>query len=240
MPYGSIKVDNFIHSDGSNPDVTVAISSLATKASTTGAVFTGNIDLDNQQQLRLRETDAEGDNFVALRAPSALAADLTLTFPDALPAAQTTGVLQSDPNGDLTWANLTDTSARWTKGQRGEVTTVASSGGVLDINFDASNNFYVVLNENITSITYNALDTDMIGQTGSIFFQQPNSGHHTVGGWANTSRWAGGTGGANNQPTFTATANTTDRVDYVITSTGNGTANNNVVVQLVHTANYAE
>ena len=65
-------------------------------------------------------------------------------------------------------------------------------------------------------------------------------GNFTIGGWASTSRWAGGTGGSNNQPTFTATANTTDRVDYVIASTGNTTTDGDVVVQLVHTANYAE
>jgi hypothetical protein len=198
MPYGSIKVDNFIHSNGSNPDVTVAISSLATKASTGGATFTGNIDLDNQKELRLREADAGGDNFVALRAPSALAGDITLTFPATLPAASTTGVLQSTDAGVLTWANLTDTENQWTKGQRAELTNVDSSSGTLTIDFDASNNFLCITSEEITSVVYSNLDASSVGQTGSIFIQY--GGAHAVGGWAATSRWAGGTGGANGAP----------------------------------------
>jgi hypothetical protein len=147
MPYGSIKVDNFIHSDGSNPDVTVAISSLATKASTTGAMFTGNIDLDNQQSLRLKESGASSTHFVALRAPASIASDMTLTFPDALPAATTTGVLQSTDAGVLSWANLTDTENQWTKGQRAELTNVDSASGTLTIDFDASNNFLCITSE---------------------------------------------------------------------------------------------
>ena len=128
----------------------------------------------------------------------------------------------------------------WTGAQRGRITTVTQSTNTLEIDFDAGNNFYVLPSANISTINYTNLDAAHIGQSGSIFFQQPNSGNFTIGGWASTSRWAGGTGGSNNQPTFTATANTTDRVDYVIASTGNTTTDGDVVVQLVHTANYAE
>jgi hypothetical protein len=236
MPYGSIKVDNFIHSDGSNPDVTVAISSLATKASTTGAMFTGNIDLDNQQSLRLKESGAGSTHFVALRAPASIASDMTLTFPDALPAATTTGVLQSTDAGVLTWANLTDTENQWTKGQRAELTNVDSSSGTLTIDFDASNNFLCITSEEITSVVYSNLDASSVGQTGSIFIQY--GGAHAVGGWAATSRWAGGTGGANGAPALTATQDKVDRIDYVIVRDADSAGNQ--LVQLVATLNYAK
>ena len=176
--------------------------------------------------------------MASLVAKAGLASPAFTGTPTAPTAAATT-----DSTQVATTAYVKDQlgqAQQWTAGQRGQVTTVTQSNGTLAIDFDASNNFYVLPTANITSITYTNLDAAMIGQSGSIFFQQPNSGNFTIGGWANTSRWAGGTGGSNNQPTFTATANTTDRVDYVIASTGNTTTDGDVVVQLVHTANYAE
>ena len=236
MAYGSIKADNIIHDNGSGTDVTVSVSSIASKASTTGAMFTGNVDLDNQQSLRLKESGASSTHFVALRAPGTIANNMTLTFPDALPAASTTGVLQSDPNGDLTWANLTDTENQWTKGQRAELTNVDSSSGTLTIDFDASNNFLCITNEAITSVAYSNLDANSVGQTGSIFIQY--GGNHAVGGWAPASRWAGGTGGDNGAPTLTATQNKVDRIDYVIVRDADSAGNQ--LVQLVATLNYAK
>ena len=224
MPYGSIKVDNFIHSNGSNPDVTVAISSLATKASTTGAVFTGNIDLDNQKELRLREADAGGDNFVALRAPSALGGDITLTFPDTQPAVVAadqaapntagTGVLQSNTAGTLTWAALgLDVAATWTRPQRGQVTSVSHANATINIDFNESNNFHIQLvsgNADVTSITASNAQP---GQSGSIFIQQPASGSTVaVSGWDTPYRFPAQTALA----AITATLGVVDRIDYVV------------------------
>ena len=218
MPYGSLKADNLIHSDGSNPDVTVAISSIAAKASTTGAVFTGNIDLDNQKELRLREADAGGDNFVALRAPSALAGDITLTFPAALPAASTTGVLQSTDAGALTWAALgLDVASTWTAPQRGEVTAVTHNSNTISLDFTASNNFFIQLvsgQPDVTTIQKVANSTDSAaGQSGSIFIQQPTSGTPVnVSGWTNDFRFPAQTALA----AVTATLGVVDRIDYIV------------------------
>ena len=235
MPYGKIKADSIVRDNGGT-DVEVTIASLTTKANTTGETFTGHINLDNQQELRLKESGAGAVNHVALKAPSTLAANLTLTFPDALPAASTTGVLQSTDAGVLTWANLTDSENQWTKGQRAELTNVDSASGTLTIDFDASNNFLCITTEAITSIAYSNLDASSVGQTGSIFIQY--GGNHAVGGWAAASRWAGGTGGDNGAPTLTATQNKVDRIDYVIVRDADSAGNQ--LVQLVATLNYAK
>ena len=117
----------------------------------------------------------------------------------------------------------TDVAQTYTAGQRGELTTVTSSSGVLDIDFDASNNFYIELSENLTSVT---ATNPAVGQSGSIFIKQPASGGpYTVGGWASAYLFSGATA-----PTITATNGKCDRVDYVIRSA--------TEIQVVWTGNY--
>ena len=118
---------------------------------------------------------------------------------------------------------VTDATQTFTAGQRGEITTLTSSSGVLAIDFDASNNFYIELSENLTSVT---ASNATAGQSGSIFIAQPSSGGpFTVGGWAAAFLFSGGTA-----PTITATNSKTDRVDYVIRASGE--------IQVVWTGNY--
>jgi hypothetical protein len=93
----------------------------------------------------------------------------------------------------------------------------------LAVDFDASNNFYIELSENLTSVT---ASNATAGQSGSIFIAQPASGGpYTVGGWAAAYLFSGGTA-----PTITATNSKTDRVDYVIRASGE--------IQVVWTGNY--
>lgn len=118
---------------------------------------------------------------------------------------------------------VTGTAQTFTAGQRGEITTVTSSSGVLNIDFNDSNNFYIELTENLTSIT---VSNATAGQSGSIFIAQPASGGpYTVGGWAAAFLFSGGTA-----PTITATNSKTDRIDYVIRSA--------TEIQVVWTGNY--
>jgi len=118
---------------------------------------------------------------------------------------------------------VTDSTQTFTAGQRGEITTLTSSSGVLAVDFDASNNFYIELSENISSVT---ATNATAGQSGSIFIAQPASGGpYTVGGWAAAYLFSGGTA-----PTITATNSKTDRVDYVIRTNGE--------IQVVWTGNY--
>jgi hypothetical protein len=69
-------------------DSTVSITGLSTTA--TGTVLTlsdsvntttVNLIIDNQKEIRFRETTANGTNYVALKAPASLSADLTFTLP---------------------------------------------------------------------------------------------------------------------------------------------------------------
>jgi hypothetical protein len=56
-----------------------------------GDVMTGALVMDNQQQIRFRETTANGTNFIALQAPASVASDKTITLPDVTGTVVTTG-----------------------------------------------------------------------------------------------------------------------------------------------------
>jgi hypothetical protein len=47
-----------------------------------GDTMTGALVMDNQQQVRFRETTANGTNYIALQAPGSVASDKTITLPD--------------------------------------------------------------------------------------------------------------------------------------------------------------
>jgi hypothetical protein len=100
-------------------DSTVSITGLSTTA--TGTVLTlsdsantttVNLILDNQKEIRFRETTANGTNYVALKAPASLSADLTFT----LPATDGTNgqVLTTNGSGVLSFVSSTaDGTADW-------------------------------------------------------------------------------------------------------------------------------
>jgi hypothetical protein len=90
-------------------DSTVSITGLSTTA--TGTVLTlsdsantttVNLIIDNQKEIRFRETTANGTNYVALKAPASVSADLTFT----LPATDGTNgqVLTTNGSGVLSFA----------------------------------------------------------------------------------------------------------------------------------------
>jgi len=56
-----------------------------------GDTMTGALVMDNQQQVRFRETSASGTNFIALQAPTSVASDKTITLPDVTGTVVTTG-----------------------------------------------------------------------------------------------------------------------------------------------------
>ena len=71
-------------------DSTVSITGLSTTATGTvltlsdsASTSTVNLIIDNQKEVRFRETTANGTNYVALKAPASLSADLTFTLPTA-------------------------------------------------------------------------------------------------------------------------------------------------------------
>jgi len=71
-------------------DSTVSITGLSTTATGTVLTLTDsvttstvNLIIDNQKEIRFRETTANGTNYIGLKAPASVTADLTFTLPVA-------------------------------------------------------------------------------------------------------------------------------------------------------------
>ena len=67
-----------------------------------GGTMTGDLLLDNEQELRLGEADGNGTNYVGFKAPAALSADKIWTLPSADGSASQ--VLQTNGSGVLSFA----------------------------------------------------------------------------------------------------------------------------------------
>jgi hypothetical protein len=113
-------------------DSTVSITGLSTTA--TGTVLTlsdtvntttVNLIIDNQKEIRFRETTANGTNYVALKAPASLSADLTFTLPTA---DGTNGqALITNGSGVLSFTTISAGTA-WQSVQTTGFTAVAGRG----------------------------------------------------------------------------------------------------------------
>ena len=105
-------------------DSTVSITGLTTTA--TGTVLTlsdsantttVNLILDNQKEIRFRETTANGTNYIALKAPASVSADLTFTLPATdgtngqVLSTNGSGVLSfTTPSAGISWQSAIKTS----------------------------------------------------------------------------------------------------------------------------------
>ena len=63
----------------------------------------GDVYVLNNQELRLRETDANGANYVALKAPASVASNVVFSLPGADGASNTS--VQTDGSGNLSFSN---------------------------------------------------------------------------------------------------------------------------------------
>tara|TARA_Y100001963_G_scaffold103281_1_gene142167 strand:+ start:435 stop:1472 length:1038 start_codon:yes stop_codon:yes gene_type:complete len=107
---GEVTVDTtkdalVVHDGSTQGGHPVAKSSDVTGlAALTGATFTGDVLIDNAQELRLGEADGSGTNFTGFKA-QAQAGDITLTLPAVAPTANQ--VLKADGSTPttLTWAS---------------------------------------------------------------------------------------------------------------------------------------
>jgi len=104
----------------------------------------------------------------------------------------------------------TDAAQTYTAAQRGEITTLTSAATITP-NFADSNNFTVTLGHTATIANPTNLTA---GQSGSIFIVQDATGSRVVS-WGSYWDFAGGTA-----PVLTTAANSIDRVDYVVRTTG--------------------
>jgi len=92
------QVDAFANNNGY-----AASTDVVAKA---GDTMTGDLNLDNESEIQLSEADGNGANYVGLKAPANLAADVIWTLPDTLGAANQV-LRNSAVPGVLEWATPT-------------------------------------------------------------------------------------------------------------------------------------
>ena len=184
----------------------------ATKMPLAGGTFTGDINLDNQQELRFEEATANGDHYVGFKAPASLAANVVWSLPTA--DSSGTQALVSNGSAVLSWATTGDATLAgdntWTGAQRGQVTGLTSAS-TITIDMSTTNNHSVTLAHNTT---FAAPSNQVAGQSGSIFITQDGTGSRTAAWHANW-KWKGGTA-----PTLSTAAASVDRIDYIIAASG--------------------
>ncbi len=185
----------------------------ATKMPLAGGTFTGDINLDNQQELRFEEATANGDHYVGFKAPASLAGNVVWSLPTA--DSSGTQALVSNGSAVLSWASTGDATLAgdntWTGAQRGQVTGLTSAS-TITIDMSTTNNHSVTLAHNTT---FAAPSNQVAGQSGSIFITQDGTGSRTAA-WHANFKWKGGTA-----PTLSTAAASVDRIDYIIASSGN-------------------
>ena len=72
---------NWLDSNVSVTGLTTTATGTVITLSDTANTSTVNLIIDNQKEIRFRETTANGTNYVALKAPASLSADATFTLP---------------------------------------------------------------------------------------------------------------------------------------------------------------
>jgi hypothetical protein len=101
------------------PNAVKTAYDLANTANTTanaavekaGDTMTGNLIIDNAKEVRFSEADSNGANYLALKAPASVTADITWTLPDGDGSANQ--FLKTDGSGNLSWG--TDSTLDSTK-----------------------------------------------------------------------------------------------------------------------------
>jgi hypothetical protein len=111
-------------------DSTVSITGLSTTATGTvltlsdsASTSTVNFIIDNQKEIRFRETTANGTNYIALKSPASLSADITYTLPATDGASGQ--ALVTNGSGILSFASA---GTSWQSVQTSGFTAVAGRG----------------------------------------------------------------------------------------------------------------
>ena len=122
---------------------------------------------------------------------------------------QTRVVTAQDSNLTMAGTNIAQT---FTAAQRGTVTDIGSQASTVTVNLDTSNNHKVILSGNAAFASPTGLDSDAIGQCGSIFIIQ-DAGGTNAPSFNAAYDFIGGTA-----PTMTSTGDAVDRLDYIVVS----------------------
>ena len=174
-------------------DSTVSITGLATTAtgtvltlSDTASTSSVNLIIDNQKEVRFRETTANGTNYVALKAPASLASDVTFTLPSADGTAnqvlQTngSGVLSFATVGGLEWQSVVTASTLTAVAGRGYWINTTSNACTVTLPASPNNGDTIILADYARKWGTNAVTIN----TNSLKFQgntSPNPIYNTSG-----------------------------------------------------------
>jgi len=174
-------------------DSTVSITGLSTTATGTvltlsdsASTSTVNLIIDNQKEIRFRETTANGTNYVALKAPASVSADLTFTLPatdgTSGQVLQTngSGVLSFVTVGGLAWQSIVTASTLTAVASRGYWINTTSNACTVTLPASATNGDTIVLadyarNWGTNAVTINQNSLNFQGYT------SPNPIYNTSG-----------------------------------------------------------
>jgi hypothetical protein len=161
-------------------DSTVSITGLSTTATGTvltltdsASTSTVNLIIDNQKEIRFRETTANGTNYVALKAPASVSADLTFTLPatdgTAGQVLQTngSGVLSFATVGGLAWQSIVTASTLTAVAGRGYWINTTSNACTVTLPASATNGDTIILADYARTWGTNAVTIN----TNSLNFQ---------------------------------------------------------------------
>jgi len=121
---------NWLDSNVSVTGLTTTATGTVITLSDTANTSTVNLIIDNQKEVRFRETTANGTNYVGLKAPASLSADLTYTLPSADGTAGQ--FLSTNGSGVLSFATAGLTGA--TSTATGTVLTLSDTQNVASVN----------------------------------------------------------------------------------------------------------
>jgi hypothetical protein len=174
-------------------DSTVSITGLSTTATGTvltlsdsASTSTVNLIIDNQKEIRFRETTANGTNYVALKAPASLSADLTFTLPTAdgtsgqVLQTNGSGVLSFATVGGLAWQTIVTASTLTAVASRGYWIDTTSNACTVTLPASAVNGDTIILADYARKWGTNAVTIN----TNSLKFQgatTPNPFYNTDG-----------------------------------------------------------
>lgn len=145
--------------------VTSAIQTqLNAKASLSGATFTGNVSINNAQELRLYETGST--NYTAFKAPASLTGDTTFTLPDGDGAGGQ--VLKTDGAGTLSWTSAAGKVGQVVQTVKTDSYSIASTTYADITGFSVSITPSSASSKVLVIVTIGALSADTAGRSPSV------------------------------------------------------------------------
>lgn len=171
------------------PDVAGLVAKAGSQTITGIKTHTANVLMDNAVELRFYELDANGSNYIGLRAPDSLTGDVSYT----LPAAGTSGQFAKlGASNDISWASLAisdlsdNTDLALLAGRAGSQTIKGSpnSGEDLILQANNSSNGYVdvqaSLGLKIKTLGSLFLEDSAGGETVALRATDPVSASYTI------------------------------------------------------------